>query len=329
MGDQEGVWVFSENYDLLLELLAGGSPLAASCKTELVAVLLGSEVESKADEIINYGADKVFVVDHPRLKDFQTETYLSALTSLVMNNNPKVLLVGSTKNGKELASRLAMRLETGCIPDCIQLTINEGGQLMTKRIVYSGNAVVTAIHRRSPQIATVPPRTFQKLEPKKRNGEIVRVEVEVKEPKIEVVGVKKMEVAEVKIEEAQIVVCGGRGIEKKEDFKQLEELAKLLGGQTSNTRPLAEDRKWFTGWIGLSGKKVKPILYIGCGISGMIQHVAGMRDSKVVVAINKDPEAAIFEVADYIIVGDLYKIVPAIGEELKKALVSLYGNAHV
>jgi len=323
MSEHKGIWVFSENHNLMLELLAGGSPLAVDRKTELAAVLLGSEVESKADELIKHGADRVFIVDNTRLKDFQIETYLSALTNLVADNKPEILLIGSTKNGKELASRLAARLETGCTPDCSQLTINKEGQLVTKRIIYSGNAVVKATYRKKPQIATVPLRTFEKLEPKERNGEIVKVEVEVEEPKLEVVGVNKMEAADVKIEEARIVVCGGRGIEKKEDFKPLEELAQLLGGQVGNTRPLTEDRKWFTGWVGLSGKKIKPTLYIGCGISGMIQHVAGMRDSQVVVAVNKDPEAAIFEVADYVVVGDLYEIVPAIVEALKKTLKSV------
>ena len=320
MSENKGVWVFSENYDLMLELLAGGTPLAANLKTELVAVLLGSKVGSKAEEIIKYGADRVFVVDHPRLKGFQTETCLSALTNLVVNNKPEILLIGSTKDGKELASRLAARLETGCTPDCSQLFINEEGRLVTKRIVYSGNAIVTATYRKKPQIATVPLRTFEKLEPKERSGEIANVDIDIEEPKLEVVGVNEIEVADVKIEEARIAVCGGRGIEKKEDFKPLKELAQLLGGQVGNTRPLAEDRKWFTGWVGLSGKKIKPTLYIGCGISGMIQHVAGMRDSQVVVAINKDPEAAIFEVADYVVVGDLYEIVPAIVDALKKAL---------
>jgi len=316
------VWVFSENYGLMLELLAGGRTLAAKLKAVLVAVLLGSEVESKAEALVKHGADKVFLVNHPRLKEFQVETYLNTLTTLVTDNKPDILLIGSTRNGKELASRLAARLETGCTPDCNQLDINEEGQLVTKRIVYSGNAVVTATYRKRPQIATVPLRTFEKLEPKERSGEIVKVKVEVETPKLEVVTVNRLEEADVKIEEAQIIVCGGRGIEKKEDFKPLEELAQLLGGQVSNTRPLAEDRKWFTSWVGLSGKKVKPRLYVGCGVSGMIQHVAGMRDSQVVVAINKDPEAAIFEFADYVVVGDLYEIVPAIVEELKKVLKS-------
>ncbi len=323
MGEHKGVWVFSENQDLMLELLAGGRLLADGLKTELVAVLLGSGVEGRADtKAFKYGADKVLIADHPNLKSFQAETHLSALTNLAAKNKPEIILIGSTKNGKELASRLGARLETGCTPDCSQLAINQEGQLVTKRIVYSGNAVVTATYRKRPQVATVPPRTFERPEPLEKTGEVVKVEVEVEEPRSEVVAVNKIEVADVKIEEARIVVCGGRGVEKKDDFKPLEELAQLLGGQVGNTRPLAEDRKWFTGWVGLSGKKIKPTLYIGCGISGMIQHVAGMRDSQVVVAVNKDPEAAIFEVADYVVVGDLYQIVPALLEALKKELQS-------
>jgi len=320
MSEYRDVWVFSENYDLMLELVTAGTPLAADRSSKLVAVLIGSEIEEKAHELIKYGADKVLVADYPKLKDFQIEKYLGILTNLTKRNKPEILLIGSTKNGKELASRLAARLETGCTPDCNTITIDEKGQLLTKRIVYSGNAVVTATYLKKPQIATIPYRAFEKVEPREREGEITKVEVTVEEPQVELVGTNRMEVADVRIEDARIVVCGGRGIEKKEDFKPLQELAQLLGGQTSNTRPLAEDRKWFTRWVGLSGKKIKPTVYIGCGISGMIQHIAGMRDSQVVVAVNEDPEAAIFEVADYIIVGNLYEMVPAIVEALKKAL---------
>jgi electron transfer flavoprotein alpha subunit len=320
MSEFKGVWVFSEHYDLELELLAGGAALAARRNAELVALLLGSETDQKAQELVNHGADKVLVVNHPDLKKFQTETFLDAITNLVTNYKPEIVLIGSTKDGKELASRLAARLRVGLTPDCSSLVINDEGQLVTKRIVYSGTAIVTATYTRKPQIATVPLRTFERVEPKERAGEIVKADVEFGQPRLEILGVKKTEVADVKIEEARIVVCGGRGVEKKEGFKPLEELAKALGGQVGNTRPLAEDRKWFAGWVGLSGKKIKPTLYIGCGVSGMIQHVAGMRDSRIVVAINKDPEAAIFEVADYVIVGDLQQLVPTITNALRKAL---------
>jgi electron transfer flavoprotein alpha subunit len=320
MSEYKGVWVFSENHDLELELLAGGAVLAAGRNTELVALLLGAETQAEAEELGKHGADKVLLVEHPDLKEFQTEPFLNVIAGLAAENKPEIMLIGSTKNGKELASRLAARLHTGYTPDCNGLSLNKEGQLVTKRIVYSGTAIVTATYTKRPQIATVPLRAFEKLEPKERSGKIVKVDVDVVKPKLVTLGVKKTGVTDVKIEEARIVVCGGRGVEKKEDFKPLQELAEALGGQVGNTRPLAEDRKWFTGWVGLSGKKIKPGLYIGCGISGMIQHVAGMRDSKVVVAINKDPEAAIFEVADYMIVGDLQELVPAIRDALKRAL---------
>jgi electron transfer flavoprotein alpha subunit len=320
MDEHNGIWVFSEQYDLELELLAGGTALAAGRNTELVALLLGVDTGDKAQGLIRHGADKVLVVDHPDLKEPQTETVLSIITHLARSRKPEIILIGSTKDGKELAARLAARLQTGFTPDCSSLLINETGHLVTKRIVYSGTAIVTATYTKKPQIAAIPFRTFEKREPTERSGQIVKVDVDLSTPRLETLGVQKTEAADVKIEEARVVICGGRGVEKKEDFKPLEELAKALGGQVGNTRPLAEDRKWFTGWVGLSGKKVKPTLYVGCGISGMIQHVAGMRDSRVVVAVNKDPEAAIFEVADYVIVGHLQELVPAITDALKRAL---------
>jgi electron transfer flavoprotein alpha subunit len=314
------VWAYSENNDLLLELLACGRALSNTLKIELTAVLIGNKVESQADKVVQYGADNVFTINYPAIKESPDETCRVTLTDLIATHKPEILLIGSTKNGKELASRIAAKLETGCINDCSYLTINGEGQLVTKRVVYSGNAVVTAKFCKSPQIATVPFRTFEKLEPTERKGNIVKHDVKVVASRVEVTGVNKMEVSDVKVEEARIVVCGGRGIDKKEDFTPLKELAQVLEGQVSNSRPLAEDRKWFSGWVGLSGKKIKPTVYIGCGISGMIQHVAGMRDSQIVVAINKDPEAAIFEVADYVVVGDLNEIVPAIVKEFKKIL---------
>lgn len=323
MSEHKGVWVFSENKDLTLEMLGKGSELASRLQTQLAAVLLGHDIKSQANELIGYGADKVYVVDHPSLKNFQAEPYLSALTSLTKENKPEIFLIGSTKRGKELASRLATRLETGCVPDCTQLSIDEQGRFVTGRIVYGGNAIVSQIYSTKPQIATVPPRAFEKPEYKERKGEVVEASVQLEQPRTEIVEVKQLEAAKVKIEEAKVVIVGGRGIEKKEDFKILEELAQVLSGQVGYTRPLAEDRKWFSGdWIGLSGHKIKPALYIGCGVSGVIQHVAGIRDSRVIVAINKDSEAPIFEIADYVVVGDLYEIVPSLATALKKLLAS-------
>jgi electron transfer flavoprotein alpha subunit len=322
MSEYSSVWVFSENMDLMLELLRKGSELAEKLQTESAAVLLGHDIRRKTDELFGYGADKVYVIDDPLFKESGSEPYVSGLTNLAQQYRPEILLIGSTRRGKELASRVASRLKTGCVPDCTHLSIDEDRRLLMGRVVYGGNAVATEICRVKPQIATVPPRVFEKPEYEERKGEVVEVNVELEKPRTEVVGVKEIEAAKVKIEEAEIVVAGGRGVEKKEDFKILDELATILGGQVAYTRPLCEDRKWFTDWIGLSGHAISPSLYIGCGISGVIQHVAGIRDSKLIVAINKDPEAPIFEVADYIVEGDLYEMVPALSRALKKLLTT-------
>lgn len=304
----------------MLELLGKGSELADSLKTELAAILLGHNVKDKADEFLGYGANKVYLIDNPLLEKPLAEPYVSALTNLVKQHKPDILLVGSTRKGKELASRTAARLETGCVPDCTYLSIDANKRLLMGRVVYGGNAVATHFCKTRPQIATVPQRVFEKLPFKERKGEVVKFDVKLEEPRTEIVDVKKIEAAKVKIEEAKVVVAGGRGLDKKEDFAILDELAKIIGGQVAYTRPLCEDRKWFTDWVGLSGHYIKPSLYVGCGISGVIQHVAGIRDSQIIVAINKDPEAPIFEIADYKIVGDLYEIIPALAEALKKQL---------
>ena len=320
MSEYEGVWVFSENQPLMLELLGKGREIADKLQTELTAIVLGSGVKEKAEEAVNYGADKVYVVDDPKLETFQAERYLSALASLTSQHKPETFLIGSTKDGKALAARLATRLNTGCVTDCLQIEVTSEKGLTAKKIVYGGNAIATITWRTKPQIATVPPRTFEKPEFKERKGQIIQVDVELEEPQTEKVEVKPLEVSQVKIEEADVIVSCGRGFEKKEDLALAEELAKVLNAQVGCSRPLAEDRKWFSEWIGLSGHKVKPSLYIACGISGVIQHVAGIRDSKIIVAINTDENAPIVEMADYIIVGDIHEMIPAITEAFKKHL---------
>lgn len=320
MSEYEGVWVFSENQPLMLELLGKGREIADKLQTELTAIVLGSGVKEKAEEAVNYGADKVYVVDDPKLETFQAERYLSALASLTSQYKPETFLIGSTKDGKALAARLATRLNTGCVTDCLQIEVTSEKGLTARKIVYGGNAIATITWRTKPQIATVPPRTFEKPEFKERKGQIIQVEVELEEPQTEKVEVKPLEVSQVKIEEADVIVSCGRGFEKKEDLALAEELAKVLNAQVGCSRPLAEDRKWFSEWIGLSGHKVKPSLYIACGISGVIQHVAGIRDSKIIVAINTDENAPIVEMADYIIVGDIHEMIPAITEAFKKHL---------
>ena len=322
MSEFHGVWVYSESMDSMLELLSKAAELAGKLKTETGALVIGHEVRAKADQLAGFGADKVYVVDHAVLRVFNSEAYLSALTKLVKERKPEIVLFGSTRKGKELAARLATRLETGCVPDCTSLSLDEEGRLVSERVVYGGSASAAHVFQVKPQIACVPARTFEKATQTGKKGEIVEVGIsEFDAPRTEVLEVKALEAGGGKLEEAKVVVVGGRGVEKQEDFKVLESLCYALGGQVGYTRPLAEDRKWFKGdWIGLSGIKIKPVLYVGCGVSGVIQHVAGIRDSQVIVAINKDPEAPIFEMADYIVVGDLYEIVPALEAALKRLL---------
>jgi len=320
MNDAKGIWVFSEASDLMLETLGKGRELADKLQTELAAIVIGSNVQEKANELVKYGAEKVYVVDSPELEHFQADAYLGIIHKLVADYHPEILLVGSTRNGKPLAARLATRLETGCVPDCTRLSVDENRRLIGERITYGGNAIAKVTFKSKPQIATVPARAFEKPEKNDRNGQAVKVDFTIDPAKTHVVERKPLEVSSVRIEEAQYIVSAGRGLAKKDDVVLLQDLAKTLGGQVGCSRPLVEDRKWFADWIGLSGHKVKPKLYIACGVSGVIQHVAGIRDSKIIVAINKDPEAPIFEVADYGVVGDLYKIVPALKDALKKTL---------
>jgi len=320
MSESKGVWVFSEKYDLVLEMLGKGREIADKLHADLAVVLIGFDVQKKADELIRYGADKVYTVDNQSLQHFRLEVYLDAFHDLAANYKPEIILIGSTRNGKPLAARLATRLEVGCAPDCSTLSVDEQGRLIGERITYGGNAAAKITFKTKPQIATIPSRAFEKPEPKDRSGQVIKLDVKIEEPKTEIVEIKPLEVSSVRIEDADVIISCGRGLEKKEDRALLDELATILCGQVGCSRPLAEDRKWFTEWVGLSGHKVKPKLYIACGISGVIQHVAGIRNAKVIVAINKDENAPIFEIADYGVVGNLYEILPALKEALKKQL---------
>ena len=320
MSENNGVWVFSEKSDLFLEILGKARELADRLQTELAAVLIGSNIQEKASELIRYGADKVYLIDSPVFERFQAEAYLGVLHDLASNYRPEIMLIGSTKNGKPLAARLATRLNVGCVPDCARLDVDDKRRLIGERITYGGNATATIAFRTKPQIATIPPRAFEKPEPKDHKGQLIRLDVKTEEPKTEIVETRPLETSSVRIEEAEVIISCGRGLEKKEDKVLLDELATALRGQVGCSRPLAEDRKWFSEWVGLSGHKVRPKLYIACGISGVIQHVAGIRDSKVIVAVNKDEQAPIFEIADYGIVGNLYEILPALKEVLKRQL---------
>jgi electron transfer flavoprotein alpha subunit len=323
-GDEyKGILVFSEEQGLALELLGKGSELAQQLNTQLATIIVGDgEAPSKelANTFIAHGADKVFSIPCT-YEHFDVEIYTDILTEIIKDSKPEIVIIGANKNGKELAPRVAARLKRGCITDCINLQIDKGGGLTAERVVYGGNAVAQERFNAKPQIVTVPPRTFEPS-PKdtSRKGEIIHREISVSEPRVKIIKLGKREVEGVRLEDAEIIVSCGRGVKNKEDIKLIEDLAKVLGGEVGCSRPIASDLKWLSvdHWVGLSGHKVKPRLYLACGISGQIQHLAGMRDSDIIVAVNKDPEAPIFKAADYGIVGDLYKIVPALIEEFKK-----------
>lgn len=317
MTEHRGIWAYSEDKNLAFEILGKGRELANQLGTDLTAILLGENIE-QGGEYINHGADRVIVADMPALKDFFTETYTDALYSLAKQYNPETILMGATKRGKELAPRLATRLEAGYTADCTNLEIDSDKRLVIKRVVLGGNAIATEAFNTKPQIVTVAAGAFKRPEPKEKKGEVIEAKPETHAARKKLLEKRMLEASNVNIEAADVVVGGGRGFDKKEDFKLLDDLASLLGGQVGYTRPLVEDRKWFRDWIGLSGHKIRPTLYISVGISGVIQHVAGIRDSKLVVAINKDADAPIHECADYSLVGDLYELVPAVTAAVKK-----------
>jgi electron transfer flavoprotein alpha subunit len=311
------VLVYSDNKNLMLELLNKGSELAKELNKSLTALIIGKDDFSK--EYIAHGADKV-VVAETDLDQFKAEEYTDIIKIIVKENGSEIILIGSNKNGKELAPRLAAKFETGCITDCTNVYLKDK-KLTADRIVYSGNAVAVEQFNTTPQIVTVPSKVFDPL-PKDDNhkGEIVKKKIDVEKSSSKILKVQEMKTEGANVEDAEIIVSCGRGLKDKNDIKMISDLAEVLKGRTVGcSRPIAADLKWLSEdhWIGLSGHKVKPKLYIAAGISGQIQHIAGMRDSGVIVAINKDPEALIFKSADYGIVGDLYEILPKLTDAIK------------
>ena len=314
------VLVYSDNKNLMLELLNKGSELAKELNKSLTAVIIGKDEFSK--EYIAHGADKV-VVAETNLDQFKAEECTDIIEGIVKDDGSEIILIGSNKNGKELAPRLAAKFETGCITDCTNVYLKDK-KLTAERIVYSGNAVAVEQFNTTPQIVTVPSKVFDPL-PKDdtHKGEVVKKKIDVEKSSSKILKVQEMKTEGANVEDAEIIVSCGRGFKDKNDIKMVNDLAEVLKGRTVGcSRPIAADLKWLSEdhWIGLSGHKVKPKLYIAAGISGQIQHIAGMRDSGVIVAINKDPEAMIFKSADYGIVGDLYEILPKLTDAIKSKM---------
>ncbi len=327
--DYRGVWVLAEQRDgelrrVTLELLGKGRELADNLGVDLTALLLGQDVANLSQELINYGADRVFLAESPRLEYYRTDTYTRIIVHEIREHKPEIFIVGATYLGRDLAPRIAKRLDTGLTADCTELTIDQEKRLLVQtRPAFGGNimaSIVTPEHR--PQMATVRPRVMKAVtRDASRNGEIIKIPVNIdeKDMRINILEIVKEARKGVNLEEADIIVAGGRGVGTPEKFKVLEELAQVLGAELGASRDVV-DAGWIssTHQVGQSGKTVTPKLYICCGISGAVQHIAGMRDSEVIVAINKDPEAPIFQIADYGIVGDLHQVVPRLTEKLRR-----------
>ncbi len=295
----------------------------ASDNGEVVGVLIGNEVKNLAEQLIQYGADRVVIVEDEKLKQYTSDGYSQALLAVVDSENPDGIILGHTALGKDLAPRVASRLNSGLISDVTGLE-EAGGNLVFTRPIYSGKAFEKKIVTDGLIFATIRPNNINPLEKDaSRSGEVTTLSVEIKDLRTVIKEVVRKASEGVDLSEAKVVIAGGRGVKSAEGFEPLKELANVLGGAVGASRGACDaDYCDYSLQIGQTGKVVTPDLYIACGISGAIQHLAGMSNSKVIVAINKDPEANIFKVADYGIVGDLFEVVPILTEEFKKLKVN-------
>lgn len=321
----KGIWIVVDQRESAIkkvsyELLSEGRKIADQLGEELAAVLLGSGVADQAASLGEYGADKVYVVDNNLLANYTTDGYTNVLAALAGKYEPAAILLGCTVNGRDLAAQVAQRLNTGLMSDCIDLELVDG-QLVLTRPVYAGKALVKACCSDArPAMATIRPNIFS-IEPVAKTAEVITEDIDPGNIRQVVKEVIKQASTRPELTEANVIVSGGLGMKAPENFKTLEELADVLGAAVGASRAAVD-----AGWVGHSfqvgqtGKAVTPTLYIACGISGAIQHLAGMSSSKCIVAVNKDPEANIFKVADYGIVGDLFEVVPVLKEELAKIL---------
>lgn len=325
--DYKGVFVFAQQVDsqvsgVSYELIGKAKELASELGTDVTAVLLGSGIRDLADDLAAFGADRVVLVDDPALKEYTTEPYAHAMDSVIEKYKPEVILYGATAIGRDLAPRVSARVKTGLTADCTKLEVDaETKNLRMTRPAFGGNIMATIIcpdHR--PQMATVRPGVMQKIEKiqgAKANVEECSPTFEKNSKYVEIVDIIKKVCDKVDIMDAKILVSGGRGMGSKENFKILQDLADAIGGTVSSSRACVD-----AGWtekeqqVGQTGKTVRPTVYFAIGISGAIQHLAGMEESDLIIAINKDETAPIFDVADYGIVGDLNKIVPLLTQQL-------------
>jgi len=331
LSEYHGVWVISEHRDgilrgVTLELLSKGRELADTLSTDLTAVLLGADIGNQCQRLIAGGADKVILVDHPQLEHYQTGLYTDVVVQQVLRLKPEILLIGATGQGRDLAPRIARRLGTGLTADCTGLEIDRQTRLLVQtKPAYGGNlmaSIITPSHR--PQMSTVRPNimTIMKEDPS-RKAEVIKIPflIEKKSALLKILEVVKEGKRSSSLEDADIIVAAGRGVGSSEKLGIIQELAETLGGEVGASRDIV-DAGWISGshLVGQTGLTVRPKLYIACGISGTVQHTAGMKNSETIVAINSNPRAAIFQIADYGIAGDLHQIVPLLTCKIKESL---------
>ncbi len=326
-----GIFIFIQQSDkkisgVSLELITKGKELAADLGTQVSAILLGSAVGKLTDELAAYGADRIILVNAPSLDIYTTEPYTQAMSAVIEHYRPEIVLFGATAIGRDLAPRISARIHTGLIADCTELEIDKkSGCLKMTRPVYSGNFKATILCPDfRPQMAIICPGAMGKARKVAEANAIVEKfhpKLEINHKYVEVIEVCNKEASVKDIQQADVLVAGGRGVGSRENFKQLEELAAVFGGTVCSSRACVD-----AGWVekelqvGQTGKTVRPHIYFAVGISGAIQHVAGMEKSEIIIAINNDPSAAIFDVADYGIVGDLNQIVPLLVGKMKKII---------
>ena len=328
IADYKGVWVFAEQREgelqkVSLELLGEGRRIADELGVKLTALLLGNNIEALATTLAGHGADEVLVADDKNLEHYTTDAYTKVICDLANERKPGILFVGATFIGRDLGPRIAARLSTGLTADCTSIDVEvEGGALLATRPAFGGNLMATiACPDHRPQMATVRPGVFAKIttDPSNCNIEKVNVQLADSDVRTKVLEIIKSKKDIIDIAEADFIVAGGRGVGSKENFALLKELADALGGTVGGSRAAVENG-WIDGayQVGQTGKTVRPQIYIACGISGAIQHVAGMQDSDLIIAVNKDDSAPIMKIADYAIVGDVAKVVPELIAQVKE-----------
>ena len=346
--EYKGVYVFAQQVDneisgIALELLGKGKELAAKLETEVTAVLIGYNVKNLADKLAEYGADKVILVDDPELETYRTEPYAHALASVIEKYKPEIVLVGATAIGRDLGPTVSARVKTGLTADCTVLEIGDfplvaipgqeqkHNQLLMTRPAFGGNIMATLMcPRTKPQMATVRPGVMKRIDKDEtRKGELIKFDVDFTEAdmNVEILEVVKSDKKSVDLTEAKLIVSGGRGIGSPQGFDMIRDVADALGAEVGSSRACVD-----AGWIekdrqvGQTGKTVRPDLYMACGISGAIQHVAGMEGSELVISINKNDTAPIFEVSDLGIVGDVKQILPKLADAIRKYKASKATN---